>query len=107
MASPFSIRVDSEVISIGTSPKLPNCAHAPEPPIKKSASEYSSRFMRGGETTGRLGSLPREKAVLVVLIAVAVWVADVPRPRTLDDPVDGLVFRLPSQFALDLVRPRD
>src|SRR5258708_4545550 len=107
MASPFSMRVDSEVISIGTSPKLPNCAQAPVAPNNKSAREYSSRFMRGGEATGALRSLPREKAVLVLLIPVAIWVAHVPCPRALNDPVDGLEFRLPAQLALHLVRAGD
>src|SRR5258705_11895416 len=61
-ARPFSMRVDSEVISIGTSLKLPNWARAPDTNIKESASKRSSRFMRGGEAIGRLGSLPSEKA---------------------------------------------
>src|SRR5450756_1861953 len=88
MASPFSMRVASELISIGSSPKVPNCAQAPVVQNNKSAIVDSSRFMRGVEPIGALRSLPREKgAMRPASISITLRVFHMPRPGTFNDPV--------------------
>src|SRR4051812_27000829 len=111
IARPPSMRVDSEVISIGMSLKLPSWARAPETPKTESASRRSSRFMEGGEAIGPLQSLPREKRyprwAQQSSVAVPFRVTDVPGPSALDDRRDSLKLWFPAKLSLDFVRRGD